>query len=57
METRANRYKGATLDLPLEDIKANSLKVKLTKEEMDIIEFAAYGNVKRIDESIMSRII
>lgn len=47
LQSATNRYKSNKVGLADEELKKHSQKIKLSQYEMDLIEEAIYGNVKR----------
>lgn len=47
LQTSINKYKSNKTDIEVNILRANSSKINLNEYEMDLIENAVYGNVKR----------
>ena len=67
LQTAVNRYKSNKVDVDMNELKAASVKVQPTRrtfdfittileKEMDFLEYAAYGNVRRLDETFTNKL-
>ena len=44
LQTGVNRWKSAKVNVPMAELKKSSRQLDLTHEEMDLIEYATYGD-------------
>ena len=56
LQTSVNRYKG-NQDKDFNQLKAASVEYLLTDKEMDFLEYAVYGNVKRVDMKYTTKLV
>ena len=49
LQTSVNRYKSNKVNLAVSDMQQNSKIHKITHRDMDLVEYALYGDINRYD--------
>ena len=49
LQTSVNRFKSNKMNLSLEELRRSSKPLKLSTRDMDLLEYAIYGEVHRFD--------